>query len=62
MIEKMTKQQLLDEIVCNEDGLYEQYNEARLLNDEYTESELKQIATNWIFINDEGAIVKLDRI
>ena len=53
IIEKMTKKQLLAEIVCNDDGLYEEYEEVRLLNDGYTEKELKEIATGWIIKNDE---------
>lgn len=53
-IDNMTKEQLLAEIVCNDNGLYETYDEGRLLNDEYTEGELKEIATNWIIENNEA--------
>ena len=53
-IDELTKEQLLDEIVCNDDGLYEEYEEIRLLNDGYTKKELVEIATNWIIKNDEA--------
>ena len=53
-IDTMTKEQLLAEIVCSDNGLYEEYEEVRLLNDGYSEMELKEIATNWIIENNEA--------
>lgn len=53
-IDKMTKEQLLAEIVCNDNGLYEEYEEVRLLNDGYSEMELREIAISWIIKNNEA--------
>ena len=52
-IESMTKQELQNEIVLNNDGLYNEFNEKKFLNDEYTHEELLQITTNWIISGSE---------
>ena len=47
-VEEMTKQELQNEIVCNNDGLYEMFDENKLLNDLYSHEELITITQNWI--------------
>lgn len=49
-----TYKELQEEIICNNDGLYEQFNEEKFLNDEYTLEELKSITSNWIINNNEA--------
>ena len=55
LLDNMTNEQLQTEIICNEDGLYECFNEVRFLADGYTIEELLEIATEWIKDNDECA-------
>jgi hypothetical protein len=53
-IEKLTREELENEILFNNDGLYEQFDEKRLLNHEYTREELIEITTNWIIEGNEA--------
>ncbi len=47
-IEDMTRQELENEIFINEDGLYEMFDEQKLLKNEYTFEELLEITQKWI--------------
>lgn len=47
MINEMTKKELLEEIGCSDDGLYEEYDEKRLFADGYSLEQLKEIAIKW---------------
>ena len=53
-IAEMTKEELETEIVCNNEGLYEMFNEEKLLNKEYTLEELQEITANWIIEGNEA--------
>ncbi len=57
-IRTLTKEQLQNEILFNDDGLYEQFDEARLLNGEYTREEMLEIFGNWIQQNDECGVLQ----
>lgn len=48
LITEMTKEELEDEIICNEDGLCEMFEEAKLLKGDYSKEELVAITTKWI--------------
>jgi len=52
-IEEMTKEQLSDEILFNEDGLYEKFDEEKFLSNEYTVEEMREIVGAWILEGDE---------
>jgi len=49
----MTKTQLMDEIVCNDLGLYECFDEKKFLANDYTLEELQMITHDWIMDGDE---------
>lgn len=53
-INTMTREQLENEILFNSDGLYEQFDEGKLLNHGYTHEELIEITTNWIIEGNEA--------
>jgi hypothetical protein len=54
MIDKMTREELETEIVLNEKGLYEMFDEKKLINKEYTLEELVEITTEWIIEGNEA--------
>lgn len=56
-IEEMTKVQLEEEILFNEDGLYEKVNEDKFYGrgcEAYTVEELREVVANWIMEGDES--------
>lgn len=53
-ITKLTKEELENEILFNNDGLYEQFDEQKLLNHGYSHDELVEITTNWIIEGNEA--------
>lgn len=54
MISEMTRAEMEATILADR-SLYAQYNEARLLNEEYTLDELKAVAQAWVEAGDECA-------
>ena len=52
-ITKMSYEQLQEEILFNNDGLYEMFNEQKFLNNDYTLEELIEITSNWVIAGDE---------
>ena len=52
-IETATLEQLEDVIILNDEGLYNEVNEKKFLNNEYNEEELRNIITNWIIRENE---------
>ena len=47
-IEKLSYQELQNEILFNNDGLYEMFDEEKFLKNQYTHKELIEITTKWI--------------
>lgn len=52
-IETATLEQLEDVIILNDEGLYNEVNEKKFLNNGYNEEELRDIITNWIIRENE---------
>ena len=52
-ITKMSYEQLQEEILFNNNGLYEMFDEQRFLNNDYTLEELIEITSNWVIAGDE---------
>jgi len=53
-LEKMTRTELENEIICNNDGLYEQFDEQKFLKGEYSFEELVSIVKSWIINGNEA--------
>jgi len=56
MIEDMSKEELQNEILFNEDGLYDQFNEVLFLKGAISHEELLSTTTKWIKENNEAII------
>lgn len=55
LLDNLSKEELETEIACNDDGLYEEYNEKKLLAGEYTREEILEVAAAWILAGNEAA-------
>lgn len=55
MITETTTRDELETAICCDKSLYAQFDEAKLLNGDYSMDELRQIVTDWIISGDECA-------
>ena len=56
MVEDMNKEELQNEILFNEDGLYDQFDEALFLKGAILHEELLSTTSKWIEENNEATI------